>query len=210
MVISFLLIAGAGFAIYYFFQQDWRFKVTPENENEEIQFELEEENSTENQPSEESFYTDRILDEEAYSILIPAGWAQASTEDSRFLALVVKPMGDFDPLESEEIDYNAYYAVNNTSLNQQTLEEYVNLLKQNLIIENSTITVFDQYSGVIDGQEAIYLGLQSFSGGQDYKTLLVFVKDNEWVWALSFNTLSESWEEDEETFRGIAASLIIK
>ena len=210
LAISVLLIAGAGAAIYYFSQHDWQPGTVPGNENEEIQFEPQEENSNENQPLEEGFNTDRILNEETYSILVPAGWAQASTEDSRFLALVVKPIGEFDPQSTEEIEYNAYYAVNNTELPQDSLEEYVNLLKQNLIIEDSTITVVDQYSGAISGREAIYLELQSFSGGQDYKTLLVFVEDGEWVWALSFNAPSDSWEDDEETFRQVAGSLTIK
>jgi hypothetical protein len=210
LAISVLLIAGAGAAIYYFSQKEQPSGAFPNNENEEIQFEPQEENSSENQLPEESFMTDRILDEETYSILVPAGWAQASTEDSRFLALIVKPMGDFNPQSTEEIEYNAYYAVNNTELPQDSLEEYANLLKQNLIIEDSTIEVLDQYSGIINGREAIYLELQSFSGGQDYKTLLVFVEDGEWVWALSFNTLSDSWEDDEETFHEIAESLTIK
>ncbi len=214
LVILVLLIAGAGAAIYYFSQQGQRPGTVPGNENEEIQFEPQEENSSENQPPEESpeesFNTDRILDEETYSILVPAGWAQASTEDSRFLALVVKPIGEFDPQSMEEIEYNAYYAVNNTRLSQESLEEYVNLLKQNLITEDSTITVVDQYSGAISGREAIYLELQSFSGGQDYKTLLVFVEDGEWVWALSFNAPSDSWEDDKETFHEVSESLTIK
>jgi hypothetical protein len=210
LAISVLLIAGAGAAIYYFSQQDWQPGTVLENENEEIQFEPQEENSSENQLPEESFNTDRILDEETYSILVPAGWAQASTEDSRFLALMVKPMGEFDPQSMEDIEYNAYYAVNNASLVQESLEKYVNLLKQNLIVEDSTITVLDQYSGRVGDREAIYLELQSFSGGQDYKTLLVFVEDGEWVWALSFNTPSDSWEDDEEIFHEIVESLTIK
>jgi hypothetical protein len=100
--------------------------------------------------------------------------------------------------------------VNNTALIEDGLERYVELLLENLIIQNPSIEVINQYPSIISERDAICLEIASVSNEQDYKTLLVFIDDSEWVWALSFNTPTLSWEENQNVFDSVLESFLIK
>ena len=144
-----------------------------------------------------------LVDYDTFSTKVPNGWVLME-DPQNFLAVVIKPAN------ASSTDYYTYYAVNNTSLEQKNLEEYVNALKDILVADNSNIEFTDQYSKEINGKNSIYLELESESLGQDYKTLLVFIADGDWVWVLSFNTPLNSWEEDKTTFDYILQNFQIK
>lgn len=154
--------------------------------------------------------TERTLDGNLYSILMPEGWVRAVIQSNKFLALVIKPEGQIDAANLADVDYDTYYAVNNTKIEAGSLDEYVDLLKRNLANQIPSIEFIKQSYGNINGQEAIYLESKSSIEGKNYGTLLTFVADGNWVWAISFNTLSDSWLANRDIFYKIANSLIIK
>ena len=166
--------------------------------------------TTETLKPEKELATERVLEDDLYKIIIPQGWVRAEIDSDRFLSLVIKPEGQIDLANIADIDYDTYYAVNNTKMEADSLDEYVDLLKQNLLAQIPSIEFIRQSYGTIDGRDSIYLESESEIEGKNYKTLLVFVGDRQWVWAISFNTLTDSWDENKSVFSEIANSLAIK
>jgi len=216
-VVLIVLIAGTG-AIAYYLQQNQQPEMELETETP-LQNNEQEQQMEENKESEasektltpqEELMTERTLEDNLYSIIIPSGWVQAVATSSRFVAIVIKPKGEINPENLSDVDYDTYYAVNNTKMNAGSLDEYVDILKQNLKIEIPSITFPKQTYGVINGHDSIFLESESSDKGKEYKTLLVFVDDGAWVWALSFNTPAESWTENKDLFYRVARSLEIK
>jgi hypothetical protein len=195
LVILILVLSGIAIAIYFF-------QINKQSDQTSL-IENQPEEEIEENLSEEIITAERFIEDDNFSAKVPGGWAVM--EDSQnFLAVVIKP------ISVSSTDYYTYYAVNNTSLNQRDLEEYVEALKEELIINNSTIEFLDQYLGEVNGKEGIYIELKSTSQDQEYKTLLVFIADGEWIWALSFNTPSDYWNEDRLIFNDILQSFQIK
>jgi len=191
-----LLVIIAGVGIYFFQQNRQIEEIIPEEEISESE--------------EETALKERTIDDEFYSTLVPAGWVEATLENSKFLSVVIKPIGDMESQDINDVAYDTYYAVNNTALIEDGLERYVELLLENLIIQNPSIEVINQYPSIISERDAICLEIASVSNEQDYKTLLVFIDDSEWVWALSFNTPTLSWEENQNVFDSVLESFLIK
>lgn len=154
--------------------------------------------------------TERTLDENLYSILMPEGWVRAVIQSNKFLALVIKPEGQIDPSNLADVDYDTYYAVNNTKMETSSLDEYVDMLKQSLSKQIPSIEFTKQNYGTINGHNAVYLESASTIDGKNYRTLLTFVADETWVWAISFNTLTNSWEANSDVFYRVSNSLVIK
>jgi len=191
-----LLVIIAGVGLYLFQQNRQAEEVIPAEEISESE--------------EEVALKERTIDDEFYSTLVPAGWVEATLENSKFLSVVIKPIGDIESQDINDVAYDTYYAVNNTALIEDGLERYVELLLENLIIQNPSIEVINQYPSTISERDAICLEIASISDEQDYKTLLVFIDDSEWVWALSFNTPALSWEENQNIFDSVLESFLIK
>lgn len=192
LAILILVLATIGTSIYFF-----QINRQPEEQIQNQGNQLEEENG------KEDIIAEKFIDEDTFSTKIPAGWVMAE-DPQNFLAVVIKPVN------SSSSDYYTYYAVNNTALGEMTLEGYVEALKESLTINNSTIEFKDEYPGEVSGFPAIYLDLESLSIGEKYKTLLVFVSDGEWVWALSFNTPLASWDSDKTVFTDVLQNFLIK
>ena len=213
LVILAILVAGTGGIAYYLQQNQQPETETPSQNNEPEQ--QTEENKESEAPEEaftpqEELMTERVLEDNLYSIIIPPGWVQAVTTSTRFVAVVIKPKGEIDPENLADVDYDTYYAVNNAKMDAGSLDEYVDMLKQNLKIEVPNITFPKQTYDTINGHNSIFLESESSAEGKEYKTLLVFVDDGAWVWALSFNTPAELWAENKDLFYRVANSLEIK
>ncbi|MBI2042550.1 MAG: hypothetical protein HYT21_02290 [Candidatus Nealsonbacteria bacterium] len=208
LLILFALIAIAGAAVL-FYPKTQPGTPSPIKIEEQEQKEKDEENTLP-ESIEEELSTQRTLNADLYSIIIPEGWVQAVIDSDKFLALVIKPDGPVDIVDPANIDYDTYYAINNTKMETNSLDEYVDVLKQNLVKQINSIEFTRQSYGAINGHDAIYLESTSSIGGEDYSTLLTFVLDEKWVWAISFNTLKDDWGENKSTFYRVSDSLIIK
>ena len=202
----FVLIGAAG-AIYFYQQSQ---SGQPAETTKTLKPEQEIQEPLSQELVEKELAAERILEDDLYEIIIPQGWVRAEIDSDRFLSLVIKPEGQIDLANIADIDYDTYYAVNNTKMEADSLDEYVDLLKQNLLAQIPSIEFIRQSYGTIDGRDSIYLESESEIEGKNYKTLLVFVGDRQWVWAISFNTLTDSWDENKSVFYEIANSLAIK
>jgi len=204
LIVLLALIAAVGSAVLLYPSPAKIEKQTQENQGEKNQENISPE------AIEKELASQRILDDNLYSIIIPEGWVQAVIGSDKFLALVIKPDGLINPADLADVDYDTYYAVNNTKTEANSLDEYVDLLKQNLVKQIPSIEFTKQSYGTINGHDAIYLETVSVMDGNNYRTLLTFVADAKWVWAISFNTLANSWEENKSIFYEVSDSFVIK
>lgn len=145
-----------------------------------------------------------------FSINLPNGWTQ-TTAKAGAIAMVVNSSDNITDPAAKKINFQSYFAVVHETLGEKSLKEYIQLVKD-FLQQNSSSIVFSQEQDLtINGQSAHQIEIEIIQQEVTFKVLLILIKSQaDDVWSLSFNTAKSNWEDYKELFYSTANSFIIK
>lgn len=147
--------------------------------------------------------------EENFSLVLPYGWVQISPTTT-WPIIIADSLKRITDKKVEEIGFGTNLSINWDELNQISPEDYIKNVKESLIQSIPIIEIVKEEKGSIRGKEANFVEIDSVQQDISFKTLLVFVTQGDTIWAISFNTLKESWPDYQYVFRQIAESFKLK
>ncbi|MBU1922454.1 hypothetical protein KKD84_04540, partial [Patescibacteria group bacterium] len=112
---------------------------------------------------------------------------------------------------ARRINFTSYFSVSYDSLQERTKEEFVQYVKGALAQVASNINYTLEKDIAVDSMDAHALEFELTQQGADFAVLMVLVYgDNGDVWAVSFNTVKEKWDEYKPMFYQTADSFRLK
>lgn len=145
-----------------------------------------------------------------FEINLPAGWQQA-TPPPGASAMAVDGNEEINDPAAQKINFKTYVAVSYDTLQEKSLSDYLQSLKDQLKQAVPDIVFVEEHDAVINSRTARAIEADLTQQGVNFKILIVAVKgEGDDVWIISFNTLQSSWTAYQETFSGIANSFKLK
>lgn len=164
----------------------------------------------------EDVLTETVADKGSFEITLPVGWMEIQGQDmGDILIMAVDAQEEITNEKANEVGFATNFLLKSDDMKQyetiRSVEDYAKSVKDSLFPVIPGIEFIKEQAGLINGNEAFFIESQSRQDEIDFKTLLVFVlgKDNI-IWALSFNTLADSWPTYQELFYQMANSLKLK
>jgi len=145
-----------------------------------------------------------------FSVNLPAGWIHASPPEG-VSAMVVNAAETISDPAAKEAGFRSYIAVSRDTLQGKSLNEYMEIVKDELrkMISNTVFT--NEQDTTINGRSARAMETELTQQEINFKVLMVAIKgEGEDVWVMSFNTLKSSWDEYKDVFSEIAGSFNLK
>jgi FtsZ-interacting cell division protein ZipA len=145
-----------------------------------------------------------------FEIDLPAGWRQTMPAMGTS-AMAVNANEQLNDPAAQKINFRTYFAVSYDNLQEKSLSEYLQGVK-NQLRQTISNAVFTQENAVtINDKAARAVEINLTQQGVNYKVLMILVAGKEDdVWVMSFNTIEDSWDEYQETFSSIAKSFSLK
>src|SRR3989344_5175815 len=192
LILAFLMLfsVGVGFLIYL--------TVVEENVQESARDERAEQEPEEKKPEQFVSMTDA-----GFSINVPDGWMKNSKAGD-WPVIITNVREEISNEKAKEMNFQTNVSVNLADPKGVSANDYIENVKTQLIQNIPTIKIVKEEEGSINGKEAHFIEIGSNQLDIDFKTLLVFVKDENIIWAISFNTLKDSWGTYQNMFRQIA------
>jgi hypothetical protein len=159
-----------------------------------------------------------VVTKDDFSLTLPAGWQEIAPPTGTEMTVLVMAVDSQEEITDgrvEEASFRTNFSLKSDNLAEYTqnysLSEYVEEVKTGLIQAISNIEFTEQSEQTIDGYDAILVECESTQQEINFKTLLVFIKgNNDILWALSFNTLYDSWPKYQDVFYQIAESFKLR
>jgi len=166
--------------------------------------------SVQKEQIEEQLKKDRILNENDFSIGMPAGWAGISPMPATSATVAFIKEDVTDPT-LKKINFRSYYAITYDTLNKKTLLGYTVYLKNTLAKLLPGIRVTKESNEKINGRDAHFIEAAVTQRGTNFNVLIATIKgDNDDVWTISFNVGSVNWEAYKETLYNVSRTFTLK
>lgn len=215
ILILILIIAGL---VYYFafWQKEGVSEEEPELSNSATVYCLEQEcqkgeEITPEEPAFEEKETPLVKDD--FSLILPPGWQEVSAPPE-ILVMAVDTREEITDEKVKETGFRTNLSIKSDDLQkyskEYSVEEYANSIKTSLTQLIPGIEFTREEQGAIDGNNAFFAECESTQEDIDFKTLLVFIKGENILWALSFNALKDSWLTYRDLFYQIAESFKLR
>ncbi|MDD5221437.1 MAG: hypothetical protein PHV47_02435 [Candidatus Pacebacteria bacterium] len=145
-----------------------------------------------------------------FEITLPVGW-QKTEPTIGSSAMAVKIDEQLSDPAAQKINFRSYFAVVYDTMQEKSLEEYIQTTKDQLEQTISNIIFSQEHDATINSQAARAFEADFNQKGIDFKILMVVIKGtNDDVWIISFNTLQSTWTEYKDSFSDIANSFSLK
>jgi hypothetical protein len=145
-----------------------------------------------------------------FEVNLPAGWQQ-TTPAMGTSAMAINSSERIDDPPAQKINFKSYFAVSYDTLQDKSLNEYLQLVKSGLQQTISGVVFTKDQDTTINGKFAHIIEAELTQQGVNFKILMVIItgqgKD---VWTMSFNTTKSGWDGYEETFYSVANSFNLK
>lgn len=150
---------------------------------------------------------------DGFTIILPPFWQEipSQQDEADILAMAVDSREEILDEKVIKAGFRTFLSVKNDDLTrysqEYTLEEYVDSIKVSLAQLIPSIEFSYEKQAEINGNSVIFVECKSRQEEIDYSTLLVFIKGKEnLLWAISFNTLKDSWPHYRDLFYQITES----
>lgn len=141
-----------------------------------------------------------------FSINLPAGWQQ-TTPAMGTSAMAVNVNEQIDDPAAQKINFKSYFAVSYDTLQGGNLNDYIQIVKNQLLQTIPSTTFTREQDMTINGRSTHAIEAELTQQGVNFKILMVaVVGQGEDVWVISFNTTKSVWSEYERMFYGVADS----
>lgn len=145
-----------------------------------------------------------------FEINLPAGWRQTAPTMGAS-AMAVNTNEQLNDPAAQKINFRTYFAVSYDTLQEKSLSEYLQSVKNQLQQTISNAVFAQERDITINDKAARAVEINLTQQGVDYKILMIVVAGKgDDVWVMSFNTIKSSWDGYEETFSSIAKSFSLK
>ena len=147
----------------------------------------------------------KIIENKFFSVKLPEGWIEVETVYGS-IATVVKNQELINDTYAQKLNFRSYYSVLRDTVGDKTEQEYLEEIKNSLKKNFTDIMISDEEIKESNGAKIYFMESKLNEQNVDFTILLaVNIKDQD-VWTISFNTLSEKWEEYKDIFYQIADS----
>ena len=162
---------------------------------------IEENNFTNNGTDQKT--EENLLVKDDFSINVPEGWQETAAPQG-ISAMVVNINEEVTDPAAKRINFKSYFSISYDSSQGRSREEYLEYTKN--ILEQSIPEI------VFTHQEAQAIEAEITQQGVDFKVLIVMVNGvgEEDIWAISFNTTKDKWNEYKDLFYETAGSFLAK
>ncbi|MCK9187012.1 MAG: hypothetical protein PHS16_01705 [Candidatus Colwellbacteria bacterium] len=134
-----------------------------------------------------------------FQITPPPGWESRPPQEG-ILAIAVNTNEVLNNSGAENIGFRSYFAITKDNLQGQTKEEYINFISNELKKISSSVSIEKIWATKIDGKDASALEISLTQQSVDFKALIFLIWDEEDIWTVSFNTITDKWSEYEDKF----------
>ena len=150
------------------------------------------------------------LAKEDFSVYIPEGWRKTAPPQG-VSAMVINADEEITDPAAKKINFRTYFAVSYDSLQGKSMEEYIQILKNNLAQTVGNIDFGGENAITVNGREARAIDAGISQQGAEFKVLIVAIRGGgEDIWLLSFNTVKSSWDKYRDLFAEITNSFQVK
>jgi len=147
----------------------------------------------------------KIIENKFFSVKLPEGWIEVEPVYGS-IATVVKNQELINDTYAQKLNFRSYYSVLRDTVGDKTEQEYLEEIKNSLKKNFTDIMISDGEIKESNGAKIYFMESKLNEQNVDFTILLaVNIKDQD-VWTISFNTLSEKWEEYKDIFYQIADS----
>jgi hypothetical protein len=147
----------------------------------------------------------KIIENKFFSVKLPGGWIEVEPVYGS-IATVVKNQELINDTYAQKLNFRSYYSVLRDTVGDKTEQEYLEEIKNSLKKNFTDIMISDEEIKESNGAKIYFMESKLNEQNVDFTILLaVNIKDQD-VWTISFNTLSEKWEEYKDIFYQIADS----
>lgn len=210
ILISLLLAAGLAVAGVFVYRNLAEPEMAKENTvSEKTSLAIEKQETTAQETAKET-----LLNKDGFSITLPAGW-QETSDFPGVLAMAIDSKEKFTDEKMKNLDFITNFSIKNDDLAKYTrvftVEDYSKSIEESLVQLIPGIKFTFKEPGAINGQNAFFVEAESTQEEVDFKTLLVFIEGSDnTIWAISFNTLGDSWLAYKDLFYQVAESFKLK
>jgi len=210
--VIFIAVLGAVAIAMIFFIKEWSpATLAPSSENPPAT-ELrptEEEQQLKGEP-QKAIPASNAMDTDYFTVNLPQGWEKTSEGDD--LPLIISDtLEEITDEKAKETGFRTNFSINSTSLGETSLDDYVELVKASLVQTIAIMEITKEEQAVINGAKASIVEVKSAQDNLNFRTILaIFAGKENTVWAFSFNTLEDSWPDNESIFRQIIESIKMK
>jgi hypothetical protein len=147
----------------------------------------------------------KIIENKFFSVKLPEGWIEVEPVYGS-IATVVKNQELINDTYAQKLNFRSYYSVLRDTVGDKTEQEYLEEIKNSLKKNFTDIMISDEEIKESNGAKIYFMESKLNEQNVDFTILLaVNIKDQD-VWTISFNTLSEKWEEYKDIFYQISDS----
>ncbi len=162
----------------------------------------------------EEILKETVLAKDDFTITLPAGWQEVS-DFPDVLAMAADAQEQITDVKLKNLGFRTNLSVKSDDLSKysqiQGIQDYIESIKTSLVQLVIGIKFTVEKEDTVDTRRAIFIECESRQQDIDFKTLLVFIEgDNQAVWAISFNTLQDSWATYRDSFYQTAGSFKLK
>lgn len=125
------------------------------------------------------------------------------------LAIAIKPT-EIMTSDAVKIGFKSYFAITKDSLREKTKEEYISFIREELKKISSSVTFDTIWTTKVNGKDATVLDISINQQSVDFKVSIFLVWNGEDVWAISFNTTEDKWNEYKDDFFTSGSSFKLK
>ena len=205
-----ILLAVTGFLVYLVLEQG---PIAPGNQlgavtGSETQPEAKSEEPAQ-EPKNADNYTTLVKPD--FTLNFPSSWLEITQSTSTWPVVIINLQEEITNEKAKAINFQTNLSINRAELGEVPPQDYIENVKNGLINTIPIIEIVKQEKDTIDNRDAYFLEVDSIQEDLNFKTFLVFTVDEKnTIWALSFNTLKESWPDYQEVFYQMAKSFKIK
>lgn len=146
-----------------------------------------------------------------FSMDLPAGWSKTIDTVEGVSAMAANPDEIINDPAAQKINFKSYLAVSFDTMMGQTMEEYMQSVKDELQKSVPGVIFANESNVTINGRPARAIEAEMTQQGTNFKVLIVAVQGNgDDVWVLSYNTVKSSWDGYTEAFAASAKSFVLK
>lgn len=155
--------------------------------------------------------TVKTLEKEYFSIEIPKEWIEKAAQNG--VEMMAVNLGEkITNEEAKKINFRTYLAMIYYNLDGMTEQNFIDNFKKSAIKSTQDIKFQSEEKLESNGNSLSMFEVSLSQKGVSYKSLIgiVFAKESKDVWVLTFNTLSENWDNNKEQLKSIMNSFKIK
>lgn len=204
-----LIIVLAILAGVYIFNKNKSF-VAVEN-NEELQNDQNETLSENQAETNNNIAGNNQLVTDDFSMELPVGWSKIVNAAEGVSAMAANLDEIINDPAAKEINFKSYLAVSLDTIPGKTVEEYMQLIKDELQNAVSGAVFSNENNITINGRSARAVEIEMSQEGINFKVLIVAIKGNgDDVWVISYNTIKSNWDNYKEEFSDSVKSFVLK